>query len=1520
MNAPLSREKRAALGTLTPAFLSADDAARYVHERIPRTTEHEYGSVILQRLSDDLFVASQPVVGRASSFDWTQLLDRSGPTADFIDPTGYRIVASLHSHPDIVQSTSQLNPSWSMPQVRAFLSFYSEPDIVFNFTERARFRLAYLSGPDGALLKYQVHDVKAAEGYVNWLKTRGPFTSPDAPDGTLEGSFKKLASVGKLTFLVSSPSWGGSVGVVPGNWRPLQPFVSKPLPLACGPVFASRELALQHAWSRIQRQPGARQQVLILQQTLEQSYIASEAVSAQTLFGQLPALPPDYHVDSFYIHARPLPGLYPALEDWLYKNFISPAQLAYHIAQFRRFAPTEQSTLGATLYIRLRDEALLRYRFSGSAAESRLLVVADDGTVTDNGQQAQLHSGALLTRAFVQQVAEAGELTVEKTSALWDRAGVVDSGWRPYAGFALPGLSRPFLSADDAVRYAHATIGGRRDQMFGGFVLQRQDGRFVVTEPAPAPVRPLLYEGGYPKDRLGKPIALHAGHHLAGRYGSCAELSTQDLTPFKRLKWNHQESELYGQMFTDQDVAAILQSGLPGYLSGTQESLISFRPGETGSVWREQWQAQATGAKSLIAKQLEAGSIKPSDVVRSLAEAGTLRVMSGTPLWGPAEKVEVDWGPNVRVLEFQRPVALNHGALFGSADDAALDLYHRQPQRERPRYVTQYFAFIFKHVQREEYVASELLPATRKTPLLSLKTASADSVPEGFTCCGMYYTSNRAGDSAVVELERFFILPQDMRTAIVELSSAVTPPATQAALYIAPAEGALLRYRSSSTTTLFDEQRSGDTLEAIQAKLELGTLTSTGFVQYVARAGDLQVIRSSPCWDRSGKVTTFWKPYAHITRRRLSPAFLSMDDAARYVRRRVSVTASVYYAGVILRRDDGLFLATEPAVVPDDLVDFKRILPDTLAELGLHPMRTKAVACYHSKPAMHLPFLLTPEQAVVYNNMFSTRALAQAISAQASQQQLYLLGPDGSLLSLSTVPRLAPGLITAQDLVTQPQGRHDWLFGALELTFRSGDLSPIEYVNRVAYTYTLQVVNGSPMWGEPGQVSGWSPFASAALPDRSYALARHDPALTPVCTQLDDAAVCAHLQVTTRSELSFGYLLKSAQNGHFTATLAVADSGAQFAHRRVFSDAGYPYRHELAGLYFCVPQHADFHPSGSLAGSDSIYQGLFSPADLKDAMAMLHATQTRQSLPLYISCADGALLKFTVRNARFIEYHDLIKLRIRLLSPRDYIRRMASAGDLRVLRPSENWPGVGVVDADWRPGSSRAVPAPGETRLQLGPIHAHGDDAARYSHWSVAEFAGQQYLSAQLESQVGQCYLPVLPMEDAGYPSVVAERLFPQAHVTNGPALPLPTLPSGYQISAAHLVFHAGLDQPDAAGQADYRQYFVSWRELGFYLHVLKLKGLPVKRVYLSTRDGALLGYTARFSNDEYTLFDSVGKWTKALGYTSSAPQPSSVVTQLASIGELRVILSGSFWMQTGKVEDDISAVNGRLVPDKDEL
>lgn len=1503
------REKRATLpaghaklGVLSPAFKTADEVARYLHGRVGLNLQVEYGSVILRRLADGLFVGSEPISDRPTTFDFSLLLDSNPTNTAYLDPQGYHLVASWHTHPNTTAWVARKNPTWSAHQITAYQGFYSEPDIIFNHQNRSKFRDAYLSGPGGTLIKYQFDETEAAHGFAHWITTRGEFESPHAFDGTLEGLYKKLASVGQLTFLISSPYWGGSVGRVPANWEPYKPW----------PVFPDTARTLVHAATRIQRNPNLRQQALILRSDALTDYVARDPDPIEGEAGVLPQLPVGYHLYGIYFHSRPLPGQYPTLENWLYKNFISPLELARHVVRFRQYGQGPQSTLGASLYIRLRDEAVLRYRFSGSALESQLFKQAQDGQVTDNGQQAALLDGSMLTRDFVRQVAAAGELTVEKTSALWDRSGVVDEHWLPYSRFALPSLSHAFLSADDAARVAHGNIGRRREQILGGVILERADGRFVVTEPVPAGPRPFAFNGPYPVDRQGTPIVLHPGHRLHARYASREALSITDPAYVARLKWTRQEAELGAQMFHPQDVEDLLRSGRVGYLSGAEDSLVVCDLSFTHSDWRMQWMSASDNGTSVIAKKLTDGTIKPADVVRTLAESGKLRVVIGNALWGPADFVELDWGPRERALEFQRPATVSHGAIFKSADDAASDLYRRDPLDHAQHFVDRYFAFILKHESREEYVASELIPVTVKSPLLSLASLYGDPLPDGFGCYSLYYANQFVGNGSATWLKQVFIEPEDLSAAIAQARAETLQPPRGAPVYIAPPEGALLCYQSPSTKGMFERSSEADALDSIQAKLNIGTLLPLQFVRRVASTGHLRVVQTSHCWGLTGDIGGLWVPYENLQRGRLSPVFPSVDDAAQYIRRRVTPDLEQSYGGVILRRDDGGFIASEPVRVPDEVFDIKRIFPDEMVTRGLYPTRTTVVATYHSRPAMQWPFLLSPAQSAVYGNMFSTRLLAQALSVEHSRYSHYLLAPDGALVRLKTRPDLTHPQISAAELIMRPSNRRDWLNGTLERQIREGELAPEEYVRRVSNTFELQVVAGSSMWGAPGPVAGWGPFAKRVLGGRRYLPATVDPAFSPLHAQADDAARYAHELAGSREVAQFGYVLQSTGNGHFVATLPVAEGGSELAHRRIFADTGYPYRYQMAGMYVCGLQWGDIQPGAQIVTQDSIYRGLILPSRVIQAMYQVHATASRAAMPLYLSCADGALLKFIVSNDRFIDYRDDYRLKRLELSPRDYIRRMAAAGELSILVPSDNWPGIGVVDTQWQPGRSRGALSTGHNQWALGPVFAHRDDAAGFVHDRAGVFTGQQSISALLEKGVDNSHVPVLAFTDDGFPSRAAAHLFTAESKQ---------WPTGYQVSAAYPLFHAGLDQVQNGVERSYAEYFVSWRELGFYLYELKKRKLPITGFYLTARDGALLSYTPTFGQDEANLLTGSGRWTAEGGYTRFAPTPSHALSELARLGQFRVLRHGAFWTIRTLVNSDLKLPGHTTYrPDRDEL
>ncbi len=87
------------LPPLSPAFLTEEDAAYWVHTRIPLNPDKEYGSVILLR-PDGKLLATSPIAGQATGFDFGTIV-QTDVLGGMLHPLGYRCVASVHSHPPI---------------------------------------------------------------------------------------------------------------------------------------------------------------------------------------------------------------------------------------------------------------------------------------------------------------------------------------------------------------------------------------------------------------------------------------------------------------------------------------------------------------------------------------------------------------------------------------------------------------------------------------------------------------------------------------------------------------------------------------------------------------------------------------------------------------------------------------------------------------------------------------------------------------------------------------------------------------------------------------------------------------------------------------------------------------------------------------------------------------------------------------------------------------------------------------------------------------------------------------------------------------------------------------------------------------------------------------------------------------------------------------------------------------------------------------------------------------------------
>ena len=154
------------LPPLSPAFLTEEDAAYWVHTRIPLNPDKEYGSVILLR-PDGKFLATSPIAGEATRFDFGTIV-QTDALGGMLHPLGYRCIASVHSHPPLHDQFRNGNRRQDETLLRLFMSFYSGGDVIGDVSARDFFRSAYLSGPDGSLLKYVSSGSPEERDYFLW--------------------------------------------------------------------------------------------------------------------------------------------------------------------------------------------------------------------------------------------------------------------------------------------------------------------------------------------------------------------------------------------------------------------------------------------------------------------------------------------------------------------------------------------------------------------------------------------------------------------------------------------------------------------------------------------------------------------------------------------------------------------------------------------------------------------------------------------------------------------------------------------------------------------------------------------------------------------------------------------------------------------------------------------------------------------------------------------------------------------------------------------------------------------------------------------------------------------------------------------------------------------------------------------------------------------------------------------------------------------------------------------------------
>jgi hypothetical protein len=1504
---------------LGPTFISADDAAYWIHRQIGTHRDVSYGGVILQR-GDGKFVPTLPIQGRRTNFNFDEFLWMGLPSRKRFEPDGFTGVGYYLSYAADHALLQEQYPNWSAEQIKLYLGFYSEAHMALQMQEKGSYaQRHYLSGPDGSLIKYESIQPGRERKLIEVGITRG------STFGVTFTMIQTLAQIGTLSVLVANDQWGGVRGVVPANWTLGMP-VHKPEVLRdqpfFGPVSDQASGAILAAGSGTAPQKGDRNLGFVLKSASGDDWVATYRVSArQPDIALRETFPTDVKGKLIEVLDYRLEGLYficagdgrGTTEPWLYERFFTPTDLTAGIDFSIRDVHRQEYAEYLKVYALLKESAVLQYQPQHHVNEAPLRNGSDF--------EARLKAGTLKPSDYVRRVASVGGLSVLNGSGLWDVTGRADANWQPYARSRH--LSPAFVLADDAARFAHEQIGSRRDQAYAGLILQDRDKRYVATWPAPVPNSRFALGWFCPYEADGTPIILAEGYSLHGVYAS---RWTSDARSVGR-----DEAEQYtaAQMFNDEDIRWILSQYAHlsvAYLSGSADSLLAYRPDAGKATARRQLQGRVAlqgNSPSLIAQELASNTRQPGDVVTELASTGELRVLIGNDTWGMRDSVLSNELPEEKpaIDTFQPRL----GAVFSTPEQAVLDAHARACSDYRAAAAG--LGFILKHNDRDEYVATETALAGHLDALNQASDFGAPVLIDEYRIHSVYYSAHwlPSGLSATDRwFARHFIPMSDLFVALYDDKNTQRLTHHQElSLYIATLDGALLHYQHSPSSTLFETGT--DTVgPRVLLSLMAGEVPPfPGVMGKVLAAGRLEVRVKSECWDEAGPVSASWKPYALVQRRRLSPAYVWQDDAVRYAMAQLGTRRERIYGGLVLRRADGLFVATLPVPVEAENFPPNWIRLDQLADKGEFLAGSTVVARYHSRRKVEPIFALSNRERDTYLNMFSSDFLSAILHEGSAEASLspgteYLLGLEDSLIRYS---RSGSAEEKRLGQALSPASRLQLRQTPIELQMRAAKLTPSEFVNRVAKAGELYVVQENQVWGMARRLSHWAGYSSPIAPAlRRFAVG--EPALSPVFTQLDDAVRYVHRDMRARIDLMFGFILKSSTSERYMTTVAVPGPQGNFSVARLFPQELLPQGYSVHGLFVCTPEV-------SAARSGDLHHSFITPRNLARGLDAVRVSSARGNtyLKLYLSCADGALLSYEAKTvaeqwasfgATDVYGKELEAGQEPLL---EYLRKVVRNGELRVVVRSRFWSPFRVNAMGEKTGIG-LVRWPQDNRFALGPVFAHADDAAHWAQRHVGKYDGKQYLGGILLQTESGSFVAIEPLEDGtSGESRAATRLFysgaggpiAEVKVPGVAPLPLPQFPAGYKLAGVHQFYKVVNVIAPIVSDTDRRLVSnLALADLRFSTQILKKNAEPGSSCYLTCRGGALLKFTPSHTAIETAVLDA--------GVTAGV---STFFSKLLGTSKMQVLDVDEFWSRRGPISPGWKASpapDAVEKPDRDEL
>lgn len=1089
----------------------------------------------------------------------------------------------------------------------------------------------------------------------------------------------------------------------------------------------------------------------------------------------------------------------------------------------------------------------------------------------------------------------------------------------------LPTLSPPFVSADDAARFAHELIGDHRDCEYAGVILKNAEGRYFASRPEKVVGKKFKVTQFISSNASGQLIQPQ-GYTCQGFYNSRQHHLATEQKPFMGV--TNDEVLFLANFFLPEDIQAVLTMASftsVHYLSGFNGSLLKVETRATaGESQLYDFLAHAQEDHELLAEMIQ--------FLKQVVATLQVNIVQSADIWkGTVGKLAPEFFTTYRRAEVVEDMTVQRPACGPLLDSEPLALEYA---RLRSEAVTeQHYGFILKSTTRQVFIVSQ--PVTGEMDFNVARAFPLDSngqaeLPSGFAIFALYAADAEYRNPSLIPTDqpsvyKNFLHIDALDTGILKARELATAGSiTALPLYILARDGALLKYVSKSSPvekSLFAKlpAREGDGIALLRNVL-MGIERIGSLVHALAHTGELSVVHGSEVWGKEGQIGSGWQPFDGFMRRTLSPVFTAMDDAVRYAHEQIARRVDFTYGGLVLKRQDNLFVVTEPIAMRTETFDPAVVFPPE--QSSFIPYGCVVAGVYHTRRIRPQQLWRKADEEQLSRTLFAPHELRSAIldrrgkvryfSAQDGALLKYI--PSGSDLETRFLERLAPPAAHPEQVCNNSS----------QIKLRDNSLKPSQFIAQVARAGELHVVVASRLWGERGKVTTeWVPAKAPVARDRLTL----QPALSPVFSQAKDAVRYVHGRMGSRGHTQFGVILKSQSAEQFIATepLRTRKAFLSDVFPRPFGSQAYslPAGFTCDSVYMATPQN----PVERV--SDDVFADFIAPADLVNLAVLSSSvrdlTVGRLDYPtMYLSTRNGALLSYKAVNLNAVLDLDsgfgpnepiLTLLNSNKLRTPDYVRKVASNGYLEVLLSNPMWATVGLVTSGWRPFAMDVAMSnrPGATVPALGPVFSHIDDAALHSNRLLRRPHAHHVVGAILYSSAQMLYVPQEP-ETNGAPANAQDTIFLNAlfERSSGRSRPLPALPSGYgpvAVYYAHQPVRPSVVRPGQSNWVDH----VFWPvDICFMTKSLPRLEFAVNVAYAAGNDGALLKYVRHGGQAEDDLCQLVlgydyweNQYLNQEWVDKGLETENQYVAKLLKAGELIVVSPSENWSRVGWVTAD---------------